>query len=97
VTTKQEFEKELEAQLKEWDAKIELLEAQMLEAESNTRVEYEQQLGDVQAKRAEVEQQLRELKHRGESTWHDLRKGLEIAWGELGQAMDDATALFRKK
>lgn len=78
----------LESELKEWNAKIVELRGAAREVDPLKRVELEKQLGGLRQQRDMLAWRLRQVRSSGNSGWQDFKKAMEIAWGELGQALD---------
>jgi len=94
-TAKQAFQQKLEAQLNDWDAKLDELKAKALEAKSELRVDYEKQLEILSEKRATAQEKLQELRLRTEDAWEDLKGGTERAWDEMRKTLDQIAARFK--
>jgi chromosome segregation ATPase len=82
------FQETLEAQLKEWDAKLEVLKAMASKATAEARAEYEGQLEALAAKRVRAQEKLKELRERTEDVWEDLKAGVDKTWAEIGNAIN---------
>ncbi len=94
-TAKQVFQQKLEAQLKEWDAKLDELKVKVREAKTELRADYEKQLGILSEKRATAQAKLQELRLRTEDAWEDLKGGTERAWDEMRKALDQIASRFK--
>lgn len=92
---KQAFQQKLEAQLKDWDAKLDELKAKALEAKAELRADYQNQLQMLSEKRATVQAKLQELRLRTEDAWEDLKGGTEKAWDEMRKTLDQIAARFK--
>jgi chromosome segregation ATPase len=95
LTAKQEFQQKLEAQLKEWDAKLDELKAKAQEAKTELRADYEKQLEVLSDKRATAQAKIQELRLRTEDAWEDLKGGTEKAWDEMRSALDRIASRFK--
>ena len=95
VSEKQSFQKKLEAQLDEWDAKLKELQAKAKDSTVKTRAEYEKQLEAIAGRRATAEKKLRELRKHSEEAWEELKEGTEKAWNEMREAMERIVARFK--
>jgi chromosome segregation ATPase len=95
VSTKQVFQDRLEAQLKEWDAKLDELKAKALAAGSDLRTDYEKQLEVLSAKREALQTKAQDLRKRTEEAWDDLKSGTEKAWDDMREALDRITSRFK--
>ncbi|MGP1676119.1 MAG: DUF2934 domain-containing protein [Burkholderiales bacterium] len=95
ISPKQAFQQTLEAQLKEWDAKLEQLRAKATDAKADIRAEFEVQLEALTAKQAVAQEKLRELRQHGEWAWEDLKHGADKAWKELREAIERAASRLK--
>jgi len=91
------YQQKMEAQLKEWAAKIGELMAKAEKAKAEATIEYQRQIKELQAKQAAAQEKLEELRKAGEGAWEDLRAGLETAWDDLKSAFNNAVARFKVK
>jgi Protein of unknown function (DUF2934) len=92
---KQGFQQKLEAQLKEWDAKLEELKAKARDAKAEIRAEFEVQLEALAGERAVAQEKLQELRRHGEWAWEDLKDSAEQTWSELREAIERSASLFK--
>lgn len=92
---KQGFQQELEAQLKEWDAKLVELKAKALDAKAEIRAEFEVELEALAGTRAVAQEKLQELRWHGEWAGEDLKGGAEKAWSELREAIERSASSFK--
>lgn len=95
MTPKQDFQRKLEAQLKEWDAKLDELKTKALEAKAEIRADYEKQLEILAGKRTAAQAKMQELRLRTEDAWEDLKSGTEKAWDEMRKALDQIASRFK--
>ena len=95
MATKEAYRKKYEAQLSEWDAKLDLLNAKARKASADARIGYENQLASLRAQRAEAHKRFEEFGKRSENAWEDMRAGMDKVWGEMGKAMQKVTAHFK--
>ena len=94
-SAKQGFQQKLEAQLKEWDAKLEELKAKARDAKAEIRAEFEVQLDALAGERAVAQQKLQELCRHGEWAWEDLKDSAEQTWSELREAIKRSASRFK--
>jgi multidrug resistance efflux pump len=92
---KKAYEEKLDAQLKEWNAQINLLQAKANNAKADAKIEYIKTIEVLQRKQNEAKTKLQELKAAGDEAWEDIKAGAEKAWGEVRTAFRDATARFK--
>ena len=95
ASTKKAFQKRLEEQVKEWDAKFEKLQAKAKKAKAEIRADIEKQIAVLAEKRASANTKIKELRHRSEDTWEDLRTGTEKRWKEMHDALDRLVSRFK--
>lgn len=81
----------MEAQLREWGAKIDELATKAEKAGAEVKADYRQRLEELKVKRATAQARLDELKGAGNQKWLTLKSGLEAAWKDLEIAFKDAT------
>ena len=89
------FEEKLEAQMKEWNAHIDLLKAKADTAKAEVKVDYYARIEALQQKRDTAGTKLQELKAAGDEAWEDLKAGTEKAWDEVKSAFHEAAAKFK--
>ena len=92
--TKEEFQKKLEAQLNELDAKIAKLRQQGRDLKDKAKANWDQKMAELETKRKAARAKLAEVGHSGEEAWKDVRKGAESAWNDLDKAFRDASKEF---
>lgn len=95
MASKEAYQQKLAAQLKEWDAKLDVLSAKARQATADARIGYENELEAMKARRAAAQETLLELGRRGETAWEDMKDAAEKAWDDMGKAMDKITARFK--
>ena len=89
------YEEKLDAQMKEWNAQIELLRAKADKAKAEVKIEYYKTIEALQRKQNDAKAKLRELKTAGDEAWEDLKAGAEKAWAEVKTAYHDASSRFK--
>lgn len=89
------MEQRLEAELREWDKRLDELTARARKAKSDVRKEMERQLEALLARRTALREQLNGLREQSALAWSDLREGIEKAWADMRQAVDSMQARFK--
>jgi multidrug resistance efflux pump len=89
------YEEMLDAQVKEWNAQIELLKTKADKARAEVKIEYYKTIEALQHKQNDAKAKLQELKTAGDEAWEDLKTGAEKAWAEVKAAYHDASSRFR--
>jgi uncharacterized coiled-coil DUF342 family protein len=95
MSLKDAYIEKMEAQFREWGAKIDELKAKADKAEAGAKIEYTKQLDSLKAKRDAAGQKLSEVKAAGEDAWESMKSGVEGAWSELKSAVDGAATKFK--
>lgn len=91
------FVRKLEAQLKEWSAKLDELRRRAEKAAASRQGETAKQIEALQERRDAIARRLQELRTAGEHAWEELRAGAEKAWEEMATALDSAVARVRAR
>jgi len=86
---KQLIEK-LEAQLKEYNAKIAVWEAKAEKAAINAKHEVRDTLEQLRKKQGTMRNALADLKSASDNAWEEIKKGVDHAWADLKSAVDQA-------
>ncbi|MGA2061495.1 MAG: hypothetical protein ABSG67_13515 [Thermoguttaceae bacterium] len=92
--TKEEFQKKLEAQLNELDAKIAKLREKGRDMKDEGKVKWDRKMADLEKKRDAARANLAEIGHSSAEAWKDVQKGAQSAWDELDKAFRDASQEF---
>jgi uncharacterized coiled-coil DUF342 family protein len=92
---KEAYHDKMEAQLREWSAKIDLLKAKADQAEAGVKIEYYKQIDGVRAKAEAARAKLNELKASSEGAWESLKGGVESAWTDLKTSVEGAISKFK--
>jgi uncharacterized damage-inducible protein DinB len=84
------YEEKLDAQLKEWSAKIALLNAK-----ADGKIAYYKTIDALEQKQNQARTRLRELKTAGDEAWEAVKTGTEKVWAEARTAYHDAGSRFK--
>lgn len=82
------------AQIKEWDAKLDLLNAKAEKASADMKIELLEQIETVKQQKTMIKEQLNEIKEAGEDVWEEIKDKLDSAQGELHELIHK---IFLKK
>ena len=96
MENKEAYRKKLEAQMREWSAKIDLLKARADQAEAEAKIEYRNRIEDLRKKRAVLQEKLNELKKASDAAWKDIKAGTEKAAADLRDALQSALTKFKQ-
>ena len=94
MSDKEAYQKMIEAQIDEWKAEMDKFRARAEKYEAEGRIEAESRLEELKARREAAEAKLAELKQTGDAAWNDLKRGLDRAVQDLGDAMKNAASKF---
>ncbi len=95
MSVKEEYQKKLQTQLDEWGTEIDKLKAVADKAKTGLQGEYYKEVEDLRCKQLEAQKKLHELKGASGEAWEDLKGGIEIAWGAMGDALKLAASRFK--
>lgn len=89
------YEEKFDAQLKEWNAEIDLLKAKAKNAKADAKIDYFKTIDALEHKQGEAKTKLRELKTAGDEAWEAVKAGAEKAWAEVKTAYHEAASKFK--
>ena len=76
----------MEAELKQWGARLDELLAKADAAGTELKIDYRKRLDDLREKYTTAERKLAALKAAGSGKWDTFKGGVETAWRELETA-----------
>jgi flagellar hook-basal body complex protein FliE len=91
---KKAYQDKMEAQLKEWRAKIDVLKAKADKAEADKRAKYYEKIETLRSRQKAAAEKLKELQKAGEGAWTDVKTGMEKAWNDLKTSIEEASKKF---
>lgn len=80
---KEAYQEKIEAQLREWTAKINELKAKADGAKADAKIEIQKRIGTLRVKQEEAQAKFQALKQVGTEKWEQLRTGLDKAMDDL--------------
>jgi phosphoenolpyruvate-protein kinase (PTS system EI component) len=89
------YREKLEAQLKDWKAKLEMLEKKAAEATGETKAELMRAIGELRQKKGLVKEKWTELQKEGSAAWETMKEGVEKAASEFKGALDKVISRFK--
>ena len=92
--SKEEFQKNLDARLKNMDAEIAKLREKGRDLKDEAKVKWDQKLADLETKRDAARAKLAEVAQSSGAAWKDVQQGAQSAWDELDKAFRDASREF---
>lgn len=95
MNKKDEFVRKMHSELDQWNNEIDSLVARADKAEEQVQTEFQQQIEVLHSKRDEVHKQLYELEQASENAWEDMKLGIEMAVGDISEAVNLAISRFK--
>jgi len=92
---KEAYQEKLEAQLKEWSAKLHELKAKADKATADAKIKMYQEIDDLKAKKEVAQQKLDEIKAAGAEKWESLKAASEKTMEDLKSKWASVKAKFR--
>ena len=92
--TKEEFQKKLEVQLNDLDAKIAKLREKGRDLKDEAKVKWDGKMTELEMKREAARTKLDEVGRSSAEAWKDVQKGAQSAWDELDKAFREASGEF---
>ena len=96
MKNKEAYRQKLEAQMREWSAKIDLLKARADQAEAESKIEYSDRIEDLRQRKEALQAKLRELQNASDAAWKDIKVGTERAATDLKDALQSAFSKFKQ-
>ena len=93
--TKDAYRQKREAELKELNARLELLESKADKAKAELKIGFDEQIYELKEKRDNLKGKIDELKEASGEAWSDMTKGVEEAVTDLKTALDVAATRFK--
>ena len=95
MENKKAYQERMEAELREWQAKIDVLKAKADKAQADKKIEYQEEIETLREKQEQMRDRLKELQDAGEDAWQEVKAGLDAAWEELRSATNRAMDRFK--
>jgi hypothetical protein len=95
-TKEKAYQQKMEAQLKEWKAKIDIAEARAEQVGADAKIKYAEQIETINEKYEQAQQKLAALQDSSKEAYQELRSGLDKAVQELSDSMAEATNLLKE-
>jgi seryl-tRNA synthetase len=92
---KEDYINKLDAQLREWSAKIDQLKARSNRVKSDLKLEYDKQLQMLHAKRESAQKKLQELKGLGGQASDEIKLGVKRIWDDLRTTLENTMSKFK--
>lgn len=95
MSEKKEFLEKQKAQIADWNKQINELIQTAKKTQVDASVKFENYIEDLKERLDDVRLKIEDVKKSGDSSWHDLRTGMEKAWKDLADAFDNAKSRFK--
>ena len=95
MTEKKDFLEKQKEQIAEWNKLIDELMQAAKKAQVDASVKFENYIEDLRERLEDMRLKMEDVKKSGDSSWHDLRTGMEKAWKDLAAAFDKARSRFK--
>jgi TolA-binding protein len=92
---KEEYQKQLEAKIREYDRKLEDLKAKAEKMEKKTKAEAQRELEDLRQKGEAAKKKLEGMKSAGSKAWEDLKSGMDAAMEDLEKSFSRMVSRFK--
>jgi len=94
---KDAYQEKIEAQLKEWSAKLREMKAKADKATADAKIEMDKQIDHLRAQKDAAQQKLNEIKGASAESWETLKAGSEKTLGEMKKTWESMKAKFHKE
>jgi predicted nuclease with TOPRIM domain len=91
---KEAYQEKIEAQLKEWSAKITELKAKADKTSADAKIKLYQELDDLKARKEAAQQKLNEIKAASAEKWESLKTASDKAVEDLKHKWESIKAKF---
>jgi len=95
VSEKEQYQRELQAQLDAWTKDVETFKLLSAKVSEQARVAMMLNIVTLEEKIAEGNAKLAEVSNASEEAWASMKDGVESAWATLKEAYRDATSKFK--
>jgi uncharacterized coiled-coil DUF342 family protein len=93
---KETYQEKMEAQLKEWTARLTELKARADQAGADAKVQLNQQIENLRARKDATQQKLNEIKAASADSWETLKAGTEKALDEMKKTWETMKSRFHQ-
>lgn len=89
------YKQKMAAQLKEWDAQVNLLEAKMENVGADMRVKRAEELHELRAKLRVASEKMKELEKASGEAWEQVKETADKIWEDIKAGLADAHSKFK--
>lgn len=95
IHVKEEYKEKAKAQLKEWNAQIDLLKAKADNAAADLKISYKEELELLRVKQVAAIDKLKEIESASEGTWDKVKETADKTWDDLKTSISNTMAKFK--
>jgi len=92
---KEAYQEKLEAQLKQWSARLEELKGKADKATADAKIKMYREIEDLKARKEAAQQKLKEIKAAGAEKWESLKAASEKTMEDLKHKWESVKGKFR--
>ena len=89
-SSKENYVEKLEDELKQWEAKIDILQADADKVKEEHKEQYKKDIDEILSLKKEAKKILQKLKKMSDDEWEELKEGADKAWKDLESAIEKA-------
>ena len=90
----QRYQEKMGAQLKEWNAQVNLLEARIDNFTADMKIVGAEEIQALHARQHKVAEQMKELGKASGEAWEQVRVTTDTMWGDLKTGLSEAQSKF---
>jgi hypothetical protein len=85
------YEKNMQARLDEWKARLEVFKEKADQEETNLQLEYYTLIDEIKLEMETAHKKLEQLKQAGDETWEEFKDEVETTWDMLDELIRSIT------
>lgn len=97
MATREEYIDKLEAQLKEWNSKIDALQAKADAESKELKQRFNKKNAELQEKRKALRGKLNKIKNSGDDTFDKVKEDAELLWRDVKDGFAEIKSIVQKK
>lgn len=96
MDTREEYQKKLEEQIKEWKERIEKLETKAAHLTADAKVQLTKEMDELLQKKEVLKEKWSALQKSSGEEWESMKVGMDKAGAELKSVLDRVASHFKK-
>lgn len=96
MTMQTDYLATMAAQMKQWDANVDLLAAEGEKATAQARTAYQEQIKALRAGREAAQKTFDQVRAASDAATQQMQAGMTVAWDNLQKSLASATTTLRK-